>query len=712
MVNGTRSGAVLGLLAFLSASASAQTFEGKAEVVVVEVPVHVVMDGQPVRGLTADDFTLYDDGAKQEIIGFEVIDLEALTEAGWHPELPVAARRHFLLLFDLSFAEPSAIVRARAAARDLVARSLHPSDLAAVATYTRSRGPQLVLGFTSDRRQIAAAIESLGLPQLYDRAPDPLGFVIAELQAMGAEAALAAGQPDAGGPLAQAAGGSPRGQIDGLIMEHLKDIVAYLPGTQRAQLQNQVLDLTRSFADLGQLLAGVQGRKHVVYFSEGFDSELLLGTTDVQETESMNRAAESGEYWMVDSDRRYGSSRMHGDLAAMVEQFRRADATIQAVDIGGLRASADLRPYRTDSGQNALFIMARETGGELYRNFNDLGEAMGRLLADTGVTYLLAFQPSGGLLADTYHPLKVKVKGLPRKARVHHRPGYYPPRPYDWQSPSEIRLRAAQTVVRGEAGGEIPLAVVAPPLPGPEALARVPVLLEVDGAALLRYHPGATLGAELYAYALDREGTVRDYFAKQLTLDLARTGEVLAQEGLAFLGTLDLPAGDYSLRVLVRNAQTGHLGLAVVALSVPDFGRAVPALYPPLFLADGGRRLLLRDRGAEAAFEVAGEPFLPAASPALTPGQEARLCLLAFNLGAGDLALEGRVVDAAGRPVDAAAVALAGREGSGAGGGERLLATLTTAGLGVGEYTLHLALADPGSGARLTTSASFRVVER
>ncbi|HTY42904.1 MAG TPA: hypothetical protein VMH79_13605, partial [Thermoanaerobaculia bacterium] len=42
-----------------------------AEVSLVEVPVRVLgRDGQPVRGLTAEAFTLEDDGRRQAIVGF------------------------------------------------------------------------------------------------------------------------------------------------------------------------------------------------------------------------------------------------------------------------------------------------------------------------------------------------------------------------------------------------------------------------------------------------------------------------------------------------------------------------------------------------------------------------------------------------------------------------------------------------------------------
>jgi len=122
----------------------APVFEGTSQVVSVEVPVNVVdREGQPVRGLTADDFEIWDGNEKQKASSFEVVDLKALEAAREVaspgavqrlPELDSGARRHFLFLFDLTFSTPTSLLRARLAARDFVLRELHPSDLAGVAT--------------------------------------------------------------------------------------------------------------------------------------------------------------------------------------------------------------------------------------------------------------------------------------------------------------------------------------------------------------------------------------------------------------------------------------------------------------------------------------------------------------------------------------------------------------------------------------------------
>src|SRR5581483_883221 len=61
-------------IAALAASKSTSgKFTESTATVVVEVPVQVVRDGQPVRGLTKDDFQVYDGRRQQTITGFDVV---------------------------------------------------------------------------------------------------------------------------------------------------------------------------------------------------------------------------------------------------------------------------------------------------------------------------------------------------------------------------------------------------------------------------------------------------------------------------------------------------------------------------------------------------------------------------------------------------------------------------------------------------------------
>ena len=124
------------LLPVRSAGAREQpTFAETAHVVVVEIPVNVVDDNQAVRGLEAANFEVFEGRQRQELSGFEVIDLMPPPEEKAAVEVmptPVEGRRRFLLLFDLSHTDPEDLARSVGAARDLIASGLHATDLVGV----------------------------------------------------------------------------------------------------------------------------------------------------------------------------------------------------------------------------------------------------------------------------------------------------------------------------------------------------------------------------------------------------------------------------------------------------------------------------------------------------------------------------------------------------------------------------------------------------
>ncbi len=72
-------------------------------VTVVEIPVRVLQAGQPVKGLTREDFKLYENGALQQITGFDVVSRRISPDPALPPltlEAP-ALPRLFVLLFQI-----------------------------------------------------------------------------------------------------------------------------------------------------------------------------------------------------------------------------------------------------------------------------------------------------------------------------------------------------------------------------------------------------------------------------------------------------------------------------------------------------------------------------------------------------------------------------------------------------------------------------------
>ncbi len=366
-------------------AAPAQVYEGTANVVEVQVPVNVTTrNGEPVRGLTADDFTVLDRGKPQKLTGFQVVDLETLrpTEAQTRSEqvadlVPAVARRHFFLLFDLTFASPAAVVKARRAAEDFVLNELHPTDLAAVATFSMDVGPRLIVTFTPDRAQLARAIDTLGAPRLTESRSgvDPLRFMIVDPE----KATMSSTFNQETGPQNSLRPGDHAQEVQ----SYLNVIAKEMEKSEKSYQRGRVASWMSTLGDMAHTLASVEGRKHVVLFSEGFDGRLMLGRGPDpfdRKAKQDQMALEFGQHWMVDPDDIYGNTALQNHVTRMLDEFRRADCTIEAVDISGLGDDTAEQRRAHTVGQDALFYMANETGGRLFEDANDLGKELDDML--------------------------------------------------------------------------------------------------------------------------------------------------------------------------------------------------------------------------------------------------------------------------------------------------------------------------------------------
>ncbi len=715
-----------------------QGFSETTQVTAVEIPVQVVRDGEPVRGLTAADFELYEGRKLQALTGFDVVDLGAPDSQRLSASIPAAGRRHFLLVFDLSNSHPKYVMKAREAVTDSLIKTLLPSDLVALATYGGNSGMKLVLGFTSDRRQILNAIATLGYTDMSDHSQQSamLGTVDAFANAATTQQMSAPGAPEPIDPNENAIARQLQQRANTMSPAMAQSVAASADSIAQLQMllnqwtmesklnqrmneaeaRNELAAMTQAFGRLARMMDAVSGRKLVVLFSEGFDSTILQGEQNANAQDMMSDTSVSGAGFLIESDTRYGSSSGNNRLEKMLEAFRRSGCVIESVDIGGLRGAQDLdmggdgRP----AGKAALFQMAHDTGGELFQNFNDLGEAMRQLARSTAVTYLLTFQPKGPLAAGSYHPIKVVLKNSPRGARVTYRPGYYAPRPFQQLAPAEKLLAAADQMMGGRASGSIATAVLAAPFRTAAAKAYVPVVVEADGATLLAGGAGKSLTAELYVNAVDAQGQIQDSFDQAMRLDLEKTGAALREGGLKFFGHLELAPGDYSVRVMVRNGDTGAYGKRAQVLTVPAFGSTAPVLLPPFFPEVVGRWMVVRElprgeqRNASYPFTVGDRSYVPAALPALAPGEQAAVALVGYNLGEGELAARATVQSKDGRDLGAGEIRVSGRE-PGQGGRPDVYRAVFRAPLGLapGEYRLVVTITGPGGSQ--TVSSRFIV---
>lgn len=675
-----------------------EEFTGETTVVAVEVPVRVLRDGQPVRGLTAESFVVYDEGERRELVGFEVVDLQELSASAAEvrpAEVPMAARRRFLLLFDLDFTDVRYLERAHQAARELVEGGLEPSDLVAVAFFSNRAGASSVLGFTADRSQVLAALDGLGRFLGEDESAgtgsrdervkaDPLGFTVGGWEAAAAELGMAAERERslAAETLDWLPGGSG-GRVPDLLAETISEMAAYSAEDMRQKRAARASAMLAALGNLADQYRWIDGEKYLVLFSRGFESDLYLA---------------DGGSWLL------------REVRGMLDRFRKAGWSIYSIE--GLETNtADARARR-----EALTFIARETGGSLIGARNDLSVSMARVLMQTSVTYLLTFQ-SPELPADgSFRRLRVELAGAPRGSRVFHRAGYFVPRPYAELTEAERRASSAELVLSGQELDELGAGVFA----GATELAsgRVTLLVELDRIGLLAGEAERQAGAEIHAYALDGEGRVVDLVSQRVMV----APEKLEQNGLKFLGELRLPPGRYDLRVLVRSLRTGLASLRRVSLEVSAPGRG-PALVSPLFIQGADERWLLVRQAARPGeepgdgdesypFLLDGQRFIPAIRGAVAVGEEARLLLMGFGLPEEHMVLESRVLDPSGEALEGGSLSFLARMPGDDGRPDQMVLAFDPQSLAPGDYTLELTLGDPDAGRLGVLETPVRVLPR
>ena len=247
--------------------------------------------------------------------------------------------------------------------------------------------------------------------------------------------------------------------------------------------------------------------------------------------------------------------------------------------------------------------------------------------------------------------------------------------------------------------------------------AYVPVVVEAAGLGLVTGTPDDSLEVELFVYVSDRQGRMRDFISQVFSLGAKNRGEALRQGGLKYYGDLLLPPGDYVVRVLVRNTETGRAGVESVPLRVPDFTVPAAAILPPFFMDRAGRWLLVREKAPLDAgsviypFVVNGEPFVPSARGEIQSGESVAVCVVAYNQDRRLPSLEGLVRGADGQPVRASSLRVRERTATGIAGLDKLVVEFDAVGISPGDYTLEVRFADAGPGSLPSPTSAFTVLE-
>jgi len=572
------------LLAFslaVALSASAQMQES-ITVSLVEVPVTVVdSSGNPVRGLTAANFKLYDQGKEVAVNSVDTIDFASKQSMSAVSPLNPAARRKFLLLFDLSFSKPSSLARAQEAAREFVSKSVQPRDLVGLGTIDR-RGFRLVAAFTTDRTLVAEAIANPS----GTRTDDPLHL----------------GRTGNSFEISEQAG-SKKGRAE-MGSENLVALMDSAARQNRETVRAEVEKEMDFLGDLAKTLRSIPGKKQLVFLSEGFDPRIVQGSEAREDLSYTPTVFDSS------TDARFGSNSASTALRRMAEAFRGSDVVLHALDIQGVRVDNSVEAGAFVNSNDALRLLAQPTGGMVFKNANKIGTDFERLMRAEEVVYVLSFQAPSAK-PGRFHELKVKLVNVPG-GTAFARAGYYE---HGGETKEERTLTNAEIVMSDVKQNGLGTASLAAAFPTSSNDAQVPVIVEVNGADLLKDAKENKVAVDFYVYAFDEEGTVRDRLYQQVILDVGKVGPKLRANGLKYWATLALPPGKYAVKTLVTAA--ARKGFARADVVVPTASQLAAA---PIFVDDNANWVLVKgtshDKTSAAyPFDLGGEHFIPAATP-------------------------------------------------------------------------------------------------
>ncbi len=595
----------------------------------VEVPVTVVnRAGDPVRGLTAANFEILDQGKAREISTFDAVDFASNASMRATSPLNPSARRSFLILLDLSFSSPLGRAKGQEAARAFIVKTLQRRDLAAVGTIDIDHGFRLLTSFTTDRTALAQAITN------------PKSFVSADPLQIGGRDIF-----DIAAPSLTALEQQGNGRNDDAL-DVLKDVARLERRLNDSYNRTRVEKELTMLGGLARTLRAVPGQKQVIFLSEGFDARLVQGRDPraSDEVKEEMEQATAGEYWKVDFDQRFGSSTTLTLLGRMARYFRGSDVVLHAVDIQGLRVQNDLQSGSKINSNEGLFLISRATGGTLFQNSNDIGDNLDKLMRRQEVVYVLGFR-APATTPGKFHELKVRVKGV-SGASVTHRGGYYEA---GSENAIERTLTNAEVIMNDIPESEVRIATLVAPMPG-KSNGQVPVIVEINGEDLAKGAKSPSLSADLYIYAFDDEGIVRDRVFQRLTIDLSKAGEPFKGGGLKYYGTLSLPAGRYAIKSLVRLPESERKGFSRTDVTVP--GADDIAVLPPLFSDGPGQWLMvkgaLHGESGPFPFQINGEPFMPSAVARFRNGEPRQFAVFVYNATADEMTWEATLTGPAG----------------------------------------------------------------
>jgi VWFA-related protein len=221
--------------------------------------------------------------------------------------------------------------------------------------------------------------------------------------------------------------------------------------------------------------------------------------------------------------------------------------------------SQDLHPI-----QGPVRELAEATGGRAIRRAGDLAAELSGIVRDGRATYQMSFSPQGPA-DDRYHALTVKLNGR-RDVRLRYRTGYL----FD-REPVSLKERFRQAVWRPTETSEIGVTASVTAAGGNPA-----ITLNIAAADLgMQQQAGHWMDKlDIFFIQRDDAGIRAQLDGQVLGLRLKpETYQKAMSDGIPFNRSLEMRAGMASVRVLVVDENSGHMGSVTIPASALQAGK-------------------------------------------------------------------------------------------------------------------------------------------
>jgi len=602
--------------------------------------------GNPALDLTANDFSITEDGAPQTVESFKLIKVDEIVDEtppheirSTFDEESEAARenvRLFAIFLDDYHVRRGASLYVHQPLAGFLRTQLRPSDMVTI-MYPLTPLSDLVM--SRNHEAMARAVEKFD-GRKYDYIPRNV----------------------------------------------IEEQYSRYPAETVERIRNQI-SLSAIKALVTHMGSLREGRKAIILVSEGYTNYLPpqlrnpiaempgFGNPTSPGMEASGNSAE-------DRARFFSQTEMISDLREVYDAANKNNAAIYALDPRGLAAfEHDINEgvgLRTDSDmlkltQDTLRILADETDGRAIIDQNDLGKGLKQVVRDTSVYYLLGYNSTKAPQDGKFHEIKVKVKrsGL----QVRHRKGYWaltpeetsralapptPEPPKDFENALASigqRSRTQPDLVRTWLGtargqnGKTKVTFVWEPIPvAPGTHTDQPARLTVtavapDGSTVFRGHvPDVPLSSSIPV-----GNTGSNSATNAGSIDLGSTGPAQAPPAGPVAGPaaskieFDAPPGKLQLRYQVENEHATVVDTDVREVDVPDMMAPEVQLTTPI---------VLRARTVKEFRELNADP-----RPVPTPEREFRrtdrliIRFSAYAPGSTPVKVSSHILNRAGQPM-------------------------------------------------------------